>query len=94
MLEYLIHLLLLLYVFFLPGLLITRFHYKKEDILTTIALSFGLSIVIVPIASFAASLVLHTTVQKHLVYLVSTVISLIYFLLKLKNPETCPKCKG
>lgn len=93
MLNIFIQLLLILYVFFLPGFMITRVYFKKEAILATVALSFGLSIVIIPIAAFTAALVLQTTVQKPLLYMVSTAISSAYFFLNLKAQKTCPKCK-
>jgi uncharacterized membrane protein len=75
---------LAIYVFFLPGYLIIKAFLKKGDALFIFALSFGLSIVLLPIISFGATLILHTTMQKWLLVTISTLINIVC-LVKISN---------
>lgn len=80
------------YIFFLPGYLITRVHFKKKGFFATFALSIGLSITLIPLFLFGAALLFHTTVQKNLITIIATLINTIYLTLSLKkNPANFNK---
>lgn len=64
-----------IFIFFLPGYLITRLCLKKENDFSIIALSLALSIVLIPIASFAIAIALGTIIQKNLLFSIATVIN-------------------
>ena len=66
---------IVIYVFFLPGFLFIRLGLNKKSPAQTLALSFGLSICLVPIISFGIALLLHTTMQKNLILATVTLIN-------------------
>lgn len=65
-----------IYVFYLPGNLISRIGFKKESRCQQLALSFSLSIVLIPIISFGAALLLHTTVGRNLILAIASIINI------------------
>ena len=69
----------LVYVFYLPGYLITGLAFKEKRGLEAFALSLGLCIALIPIILFGAALLIHTTLQKSLILIVVTIINLTLF---------------
>lgn len=88
MLKFLYLVFVSIYIYFLPGYLINRAYFKKEGLFLTFALSIGLSITLIPIAAFGIALLLHTTVQKNLVFILVTLINTICLSLSLKKTPT------
>ena len=76
MINLLYLLLSLIYVFFLPGYLATLLFCKKADASERLALGLGLSIIIIPIASFSIAMLMGTFVKETLVFGIATAINL------------------
>lgn len=75
----------LIYVFFLPGWVLTLLFFKKIGILTRIFISFGLSIIIIPLLSFSVAMLIGSFVKEALILGLATLINgigLIIILLK------------
>lgn len=68
----------LFYVFFLPGYLIAKRCIRKIQPSEVAALSFGLSMLIMPILCFAAAILFRTYVSKTLVLLASSLVNIIF----------------
>lgn len=75
MLKILLLLFVSIYIFYLPGYLITKLAFKKRGYSETFALSIGLSIALIPIILFGIALLLHTTLQKNFVLAITTIIN-------------------
>jgi len=69
-------LLSLFYIFFLPGYLAALLFCKKSDASERLALGLGLSIIIIPIASFSIAMLMGTFVKETLVFGIATAINL------------------
>jgi len=83
-------LLMVIYVFYLPGYLIIKIGSKNFGSLSTHILAFGLGIVLVPIFSFGIAMLLRTTIQNNLLLAVATFINLICLIVLFKRkPKAC-----
>jgi len=78
MLKIIYLVLVLAYIFLLPGWLIAKilFH-KKDNSLATCAIGTALSIVVLPIILFSIAMALNTFIQEVLVFTVTSSINLI-----------------
>lgn len=82
------HFFLVIYVFYLPGYLISKLCFKKDCFLSVFALSLGLSVTLIPITAFGFALLLRTTVQKNMVFIIATVINLVCLILLFRKRTT------
>lgn len=90
MLKILSFLMIVIYVFWLPGYLIIRAGFRNSEDSSIHILAFGLGITLVPISSFGIAMLLHTTVQNNLVLTVATLINLLCLIVVIKRkPKTC-----
>ncbi len=87
----------LIYVFLLPGWVLTLPFSKKFKLPTRFFVSFGLSVTIIPLASFTIAMLLGTFVKETLILALATLINatglIIILLKKLKNyvPSYSPR---
>jgi len=75
----------LIYVFLLPGWILTLPFSKKFKLSTRFFISFGLSVIIIPLASFSIAILMGTFVKETLILGLATLINtvgLIVILLK------------
>jgi len=76
--NYLLYLLFsLIYVFFFPGYILAFLFCKKISSPEHLALGLGLSIIVIPLASFTIAMLLGTFVKETIVFGLATVINLI-----------------
>lgn len=64
-------------IFFLPGYLISRLSSNKNCFIAVFALGWGLSIILIPIVSFSIAMLLHTVIDKQLVFIAASLINIM-----------------
>ena len=75
--SYLLYLLFsLIYVFFFPGYTLALLFCKKHSPRQRLALGLGLSIIVIPLASFTIAMLLGTFVKETIVFGLATAINL------------------
>lgn len=67
---------ILIYIFALPGFALLLLFGKKTEGLDCLAISLGLGIVLIPMASFSIAMLFGTVVMIPLVFVIATAINL------------------
>ena len=80
----------LVYVFYLPGYLMSRIVFPERDFVRTFTMSLTLSITLIPVTCFACAMLLRTFINEPLVLNVVTSINLCcmgYMRLRKARPD-------
>jgi uncharacterized membrane protein len=93
MFKFFCFLIIFLYIFYLPGYLLTRVYLKKTDALSRAALSFAISMILIPISAFGFAMALRVTVGINILILAATVINAFCAPPALKKKSVCPLSK-